>query len=150
MKNIVVQSPQQFRVVQYPATSFSQNNANWHIISLSPDIIIARYIRVTIPLTLQINATVKNAKDPAYILNIQYTVFCQYPLHQMIATLLIITFNNTKLSLLDLLRSLTSSSITTLKERLRRLLCPLICPILTQLMIMKWRMEGLSQSLLAW
>jgi hypothetical protein len=34
-KYIVTESPQEFRVVQYPATSFSQSYINWNIISPS-------------------------------------------------------------------------------------------------------------------
>jgi hypothetical protein len=45
VKNIIAQSPQEFRVVQYPATSFSQSNANWNIIPPSPQTIISRYVR---------------------------------------------------------------------------------------------------------
>jgi hypothetical protein len=48
-KYIVTETPQEFRVVQYPATSFSQSYVNWNIIPPSPDTIFSRYIRVTLP-----------------------------------------------------------------------------------------------------
>jgi hypothetical protein len=47
VKNIIAQSPQEFRIVQYPATSFSQSNATWSVIPPSPSTIISRYVRVT-------------------------------------------------------------------------------------------------------
>jgi hypothetical protein len=93
IKNIVVQSPQHFPVVQYPSTSFSQANATFNIIPPSPDIIIERHVRITVPLAITIDATLKPGKEPAYVFNTQCAGLCQYPLHQMLATLTI-TFNN--------------------------------------------------------
>jgi hypothetical protein len=92
-KNIIAQSPQEFRIVQYPATSFSQSNANWNIIPPSPQSIISRYVRVTMSLTFSIQGTLKPGNQKAYVINTNFCGLCQYPLHQIISTLTI-TLNN--------------------------------------------------------
>jgi hypothetical protein len=94
-KNIIAESPQEFRVVQYPATSFSQSNAIWNIIPPAPTTIISRYIRVRMQLQFSITGQVNNYADSGnvYVINTGFCGLCQYPLHQMIATLTI-TFNN--------------------------------------------------------
>jgi hypothetical protein len=43
-KNIVAESPQEFRIISYSATSFSQSNAVWNIIPPAPTTIISRYV----------------------------------------------------------------------------------------------------------
>jgi hypothetical protein len=53
-KYITLQFLREYRVVQYPATSFSQSYINWNIIPPSLDRIISRYVRVTLPLTLRL------------------------------------------------------------------------------------------------
>jgi hypothetical protein len=91
-KYIVTESPQEFRVVQYPATSFSQSYINWNIIPPSPDTIFSRYIRVTLP--VQITITGHNTTGVgSNVVNTLFAGFCTYPLHQIISTLTI-TFNN--------------------------------------------------------
>jgi hypothetical protein len=94
-KNIVAESPQQFRVVQYPATSFSQSNAIWNIIPPAPTTIISRYVRVRMQLQFSVTGQIKNWDNSGnvYVINTGFCGLCQYPLHQMIATLTI-TFNN--------------------------------------------------------
>lgn len=93
-KNIVVQSPQEHRYVTYPATSFSQSNAVFNIIPLSPSIIISRYIRVNMPLRFTIQAFAKQTSLGTFnVINSLYAGLCQYSLHQMIATLTV-QFNN--------------------------------------------------------
>jgi hypothetical protein len=94
-KNIVAESPQEFRIVSYPATSFSQSNAVWNIIPPAPTTIISRYVRVRMQLQFSITGQIKNFGDSgeAYVINSQFAGLCQYPLHQMIATLTI-TLNN--------------------------------------------------------
>jgi hypothetical protein len=82
-KALIVQSPQQVRCVQYPSTSFSQSNTVFNIIPGSPDIILARYILMTLPMTITIQSTVKNGKSPAYAFNSQFAGLCQFPLHQI-------------------------------------------------------------------
>jgi hypothetical protein len=57
-KNIVAESPQEFRIVPYPAISFSQSNAVWHIIPPAPTTIISRYVRVR--MQLQFSITVRS------------------------------------------------------------------------------------------
>jgi hypothetical protein len=94
-KNIVAESPQEFRIVPYPATSFSQSNAVWNIIPPAPTTIISRYVRVRMQLQFSITGQIKNFANSgdAYVINSQFAGLCQYPLHQMIATLTI-TLNN--------------------------------------------------------
>jgi hypothetical protein len=53
-KNIIAEIPQEFRIVPYPATSFSQANAVWNIIPPSPTSIISRYVRVRMQLQYSI------------------------------------------------------------------------------------------------
>jgi hypothetical protein len=94
-KNIVSESPQEFRIVPYPATSFSQSNAVWNIIPPAPTTIISRYVRVRMQFQFNITGQIKNFADSGgvYVINTGFCGLCQYPLHQMIATLTI-TLNN--------------------------------------------------------
>jgi hypothetical protein len=94
-KNIVAESPQEFRIVPYPATSFSQSNAVWNIIPPAPTTIISRYVRVRMQLQFSITGQIKdfNNSGEAFVINSSFAGLCQYPLHQMIATLTI-TLNN--------------------------------------------------------
>jgi hypothetical protein len=94
-KNIVAESPQEFRIVPYPATSFSQANAVWNIIPPAPTTIISRYVRVRMQLQFSITGQIKNhdTSGDAWVVNSNFCGLCQYPLHQMIATLTI-TLNN--------------------------------------------------------
>jgi hypothetical protein len=94
-KNIVAESPQEFRIVPYPATSFSQSNAVWNIIPPAPTTIISRYVRVRMQLQFSITGQIKNFANSgdAYVINSKFAELCQYPLHQMIA-ILTITLNN--------------------------------------------------------
>jgi hypothetical protein len=94
-KNIVAESLQEFRIVPYPATSFSQSNAVWSIIPPAPTTIISLYVRVRMQLQFSITGQIKNYADPgdAFMINRGFAGLCQYPLHQMIATLTI-TLNN--------------------------------------------------------
>jgi hypothetical protein len=94
-KYIVTESSQEFRVVQYPATSFSQSYVNWNIIPPSPDTVFSRYIRVTLPvqITIQGTNTGGNNSPTVNVVNTWYSGFCAYPLHQIISTLTI-TLNN--------------------------------------------------------
>jgi hypothetical protein len=94
-KNIVAEFPQEFRIVPYPAIWFSQSNAVWNIIPPAPTTIISRYVRVRIQLQFSITSQIKNFVDSGetYVINSSFRGFCQYPLHQMIATLTI-TLNN--------------------------------------------------------
>jgi hypothetical protein len=94
-KNIVAESPQEFRIVPYPATSFSQSNAVWNIIPPAPTTIISRYVRVRMQLQFSITGQIKNhdTSGDVYVINSNFAGLCQYPLHQMIATLTI-TLNN--------------------------------------------------------
>jgi hypothetical protein len=62
-KNIVADSPQEFRIVLYPATSFSQSNAVWNIIPPAPTTIISRYARVRMQLQFSIRGQIKNFAD---------------------------------------------------------------------------------------
>jgi hypothetical protein len=94
-KNIVAESPQEFRIVPYPATSFSQSNAVWNIIPPASTTIISRYVRVRMQLQFSITGQIKdfaNSGD-AYVIDSKFAGLCQYPLHQMITTLTI-TLNN--------------------------------------------------------
>jgi hypothetical protein len=93
-KAIITFSPQQFRAVTYPATTWSQANAVWNILLPSPETILSRYIRMTVPITFTINATCKQQRSPAYVINNQYCGLCQYPLHQSIATMTLGLNNN--------------------------------------------------------
>ncbi|MCS7318275.1 MAG: hypothetical protein NZZ41_08235, partial [Candidatus Dojkabacteria bacterium] len=91
---IVTQSPQEYRFVQYPATSFSQSYINWNIIPPSPETIISRYIRVNLPLHFLITGQRKTGiNSNINVINSEYAGLCNYPLHQIINTLTI-TFNN--------------------------------------------------------
>jgi hypothetical protein len=79
-KYVVTESPQEFRVVQYPATSFSQSYVNWNIIPPSPDTIFSRYVRVKLPVNIRIQG--HNTTNVGYnIVNTLYAGFCAYPLH---------------------------------------------------------------------
>jgi hypothetical protein len=96
LKNIVAESPQEFRIVPYPATSFSQSNPVWNIIPLAPTtIIISRYVRIRMQLQFSITGQIENFADSGevFVINTGFCGLCQYPLHQMIATLTS-TFNN--------------------------------------------------------
>jgi hypothetical protein len=94
-KNIIAESPQEFRIVPYLATSYSQANAVWNIIPPSPTTIISRYVRVRMQLQYSITGQLKNFADSgeAFVIITGFCGLCQYPFHQMIATLTI-TFNN--------------------------------------------------------
>jgi hypothetical protein len=94
-KNIVAESPQEFRIFPYPATSFSQSNAVWNIIPPAPTTIISRYVRVRMQLQFSITGQIKDfaSSGNAYVINSQFAGLCQYPLHQIISTLTI-TLNN--------------------------------------------------------
>jgi hypothetical protein len=94
-KNIVAESSQEFRIVPYPATSFSQSNVVWNIIPPAPTTIISRYVRVRMQIQFNITAIIKNhdTSGNAYVINSNLCGLCQYPLYQMIATLTI-TLNN--------------------------------------------------------
>jgi hypothetical protein len=59
-KALIAQSPQQVRCVQYPSTSFSQSNAVFNIIPVSHEIVLSRYILLTLLMTITIQSTVKN------------------------------------------------------------------------------------------
>jgi hypothetical protein len=65
---------------------FFQSNAVFNIIPVSPEIILSRYILLTLPMTITIQSTVKN-KSSAYAFNSQFAGLCQYPLHQIMSTL---------------------------------------------------------------
>jgi ABC-type anion transport system duplicated permease subunit len=97
-KALIAQSPQQVRCVQYPSTSFSQSNAVFNIIPVSSDIILARYILLTFPMTITIQSRVKNGQTPAYAFNSQFAGLCQFPLHQIMATLTL-GFNNASITI---------------------------------------------------
>jgi hypothetical protein len=94
-KNIVAESTQELRIVPYPAISFSQSNAVWNIIPPAPTTIISRYVHVRMQLQFSITGQIKNhdASGDAFVINSNFAGLCQYPLHQMIATLTI-TLNN--------------------------------------------------------
>jgi hypothetical protein len=94
-KALIAQSPQQVRCVQYPSTSFSQKNA---VFPVSPEIILARYILLTLPMTITIQSTVKNGKSPAYAFNSQFAGLCQFTLHQIMSTLTL-GFNNSSITI---------------------------------------------------
>jgi hypothetical protein len=117
-KNIVSESPQEFRIVPYPATSFSQSNVVWNIIPPAPDTIISRYVRVRMQLQFSITGQIKNFADSgeAYVINSQFAGLCQYLLHQMIATLTI-TLNNQAITIRS--SQLFDLGITTLIVKLR-------------------------------
>jgi hypothetical protein len=85
-KYIVTESPQEFRVVQYPATSFSQSYINWNIIPPFPDTIFSRYIRVTLPVQFRITGH-NTTGVSSNIVNTLYAGFYKYQLHQIISTL---------------------------------------------------------------
>jgi hypothetical protein len=95
-KYIVTEGPQEFRIVPYPATSYSQRNMNWAIIPPSPTSIISRFIRVAVPLTFTISGTNNTSGPnavPSYVVNTLYSGLCSYPIHKMLSTLTI-TINN--------------------------------------------------------
>jgi hypothetical protein len=95
-KYIVTEGPQEFRIVPYPATSYSQSNMNWAIIPPSPQSIISRFVRIAVPLTFTItgtNTTSGSNAVPSYVVNTLYSGLCSYPIHKMLSTL-IITINN--------------------------------------------------------
>jgi hypothetical protein len=77
-KNIVAESPQKFRIVPYPATSFSQSNAVWNIIPPAPTTIISRYVRVRMQLQFSITGQIKNFADSgeAYVINSSFAGLC--------------------------------------------------------------------------
>ncbi|MCS7318163.1 MAG: hypothetical protein NZZ41_07675, partial [Candidatus Dojkabacteria bacterium] len=96
---IVTQSPQEYRFVQYPATSFSQSYINWNIIPPSPDTIISRYVRINLPLHFTVTGQRKsNVNWNINVINSEYAGLCNYPLHQIINTLTI-TLNNQALTI---------------------------------------------------
>jgi hypothetical protein len=97
-KALIAQSPQQVRCVQYPSTSYSQSNAVFNDIPVSPDTILARYILLTLPLTITINSTCKANNSPCYAFNSQFAGLCQFPLHQIMATLSL-GFNNAMITI---------------------------------------------------
>jgi hypothetical protein len=83
-RQIVAESPQEFRIITYPSTAFSQSYINWNIIPTNPQVIIARYFRVQMTFVITVNATIKsNVVEPANIINTLYCGLCQYPVHQM-------------------------------------------------------------------
>jgi hypothetical protein len=59
-RQIVTESPQEFRIITYPSTAFSQSYINWNIIPPNPQVIIARYMRVLITFDITITATINN------------------------------------------------------------------------------------------
>jgi hypothetical protein len=81
-KDIVAESPQEFRIVPYPATSFSQSNAVWNIIPPAPTTIISRYVRVRMRLQFSIASQIKSFADSgdAFVINSHFAGLCQYPL----------------------------------------------------------------------
>jgi hypothetical protein len=117
---IVTQSPQEFRVVQYPVTSFSQSYINWNIIPPSPDTIISRYVRVTLSIHVVIDGH-NTANVGANIVNTLHAGFCAYPLHQIINTLTI-NFNNQAITIKPS-KVITSCIIIRLIEKFRSLQC---------------------------
>jgi hypothetical protein len=97
-KTLITQSPQQVRCLQYPSTSLSQSNAVFNIIPVIPHIILARYILLTLPMTITFQSTVKNGQTPAYAFNSQFAGLCQFPLHQIMSTLTL-GFNNASITI---------------------------------------------------
>ena len=97
IKLLVAQSPQEIRYITYPATSFSQANANFAIIPPSPQTIISRRVRIQVPVTVTINGTLNTNNFPqvtqANVWNTLYAGFCDFPIHKSIATLTV-QFNN--------------------------------------------------------
>jgi hypothetical protein len=95
-RQIVSESPQEFRIITYPSTAFSQSYINWNIIPPNPQVIIARYFRVQITFVITITATIKQStQGPCNIVNTLYSGLCQYPVHQMINNLSVQLNNNT-------------------------------------------------------
>jgi hypothetical protein len=86
-KQIVTESPQEFRIITYPSTAFSQSYINWNIIPPNPQVVIARYFRVQITFQITVNATIKQGVNQANVINTLYSGICQYPLHQCISNL---------------------------------------------------------------
>jgi hypothetical protein len=98
-RQIVAESPQEFRIITYPSTAFSQSYINWNIIPPNPQVVIARYFRVQITFTITVNATIKPLiTTPANIINTLYSGLCQYPVHQMMNNLTI-QFNNNSITI---------------------------------------------------
>jgi hypothetical protein len=65
-RQIVTESPQEFRIITYPSTAFSQS----------------------------ITATINNGVPQANVFNTLYAGICQYPLHQIINNLTLQLNNN--------------------------------------------------------
>jgi hypothetical protein len=86
-KQIVTESPQEFRIITYPSTAFSQSYINWNIIPPNPQVIIARYFRVQMTFVITINAVIKPSINQANVINTLYSGICQYPLHQIVNNL---------------------------------------------------------------
>jgi hypothetical protein len=98
-RQIVAESPQEFRIITYPSTAFSQSYINWNIIPPNPQVVIARYFRVQITFTITVNATIRPlVTTPANIINTLYSGLCQYPVHQMINNLTV-QFNNNSITI---------------------------------------------------
>jgi hypothetical protein len=93
-KQIVTESPQEFRIITYPSTAFSQSYINWNIIPPNPSVIIARYFRVTMTFVITVNATIKTGVSQANVINTLYSGICQYPLHQCVNNLTVQLNNN--------------------------------------------------------
>ncbi|MCS7318093.1 MAG: hypothetical protein NZZ41_07320, partial [Candidatus Dojkabacteria bacterium] len=94
-RQIVSESPQEFRIITYPSTAFSQSYINWNIIPPNPQVIIARYFRVQITFVITITATIKpTTQGVCNIVNTLYSGLCQYPLHQAINNLTVQLNNN--------------------------------------------------------
>jgi hypothetical protein len=93
-RQIVSESAQEFRIITYPSTAFSQGYINWNVIPPNPQVIIARYFRVQLTFVITINATIKNGVSQANVVNTLYSGLCQYPVHQMINNLTVQLNNN--------------------------------------------------------
>jgi hypothetical protein len=93
-KQIVTESPQEFRIITYPSTAFSQSYINFNVITPSPSIIVARYFRITMTFVITVNATIKPSVSQANVINTLYSGICQYPLHQCISNLTVQLNNN--------------------------------------------------------
>jgi hypothetical protein len=68
------------------------------MIPVTPDIIHARYILLTLPMTITIQSAVKNGQTPAYAFNSQFAGLCHFPLHQIMSTLNL-GFNNSSITI---------------------------------------------------
>jgi hypothetical protein len=93
-RQIVTESPQEFRIITYPSTAFSQSYINWNVIPPNPQVIIARYMRVLMTFDITITATINNGVQQANVFNTLYAGICQYPLHQIINNLTLQLNNN--------------------------------------------------------